>query len=219
MLAESNGVARLLPRLVKLQLVVAFGAIVITIGAALKISSMFEESEKLKAQVSQLRTEVAAKKAQIRELEKAREAAVQETQLIAARLTRSREAAEHIRAGINHYQRGEYGKAVQRYKAAVEIDPTNPAVYDWMGYSLYRNRQYAEAEQALRRSVELDPTYARGYYNLALVLWRLGDQEGALSAVRKAVTLRPAIKSDLRTDREFGPFHNVPEFRQLIASD
>jgi tetratricopeptide (TPR) repeat protein len=218
MLAEPKDVTRVLPHLVKLQFVVALGAILITIGATLKISSMFEKSEKLKAQVSQLRAEVVAKEAQIRDLEKARKTALEETQLIAARLARSREAAEYIRAGINHYQRGEYVKSVQSYRTALEMDPTNPVVYDWMGYALYCNRQYAEAEQALRRSVELDPTYARGYYNLALVLWKLGDQEGALSAVRKAVTLMPAIKSDLITDKQFRPFRDVPEFRQLITS-
>ena len=164
-----------------------------------------------------LNAEVATKESQIRELERTRKAAEREKRLADERLVKSREAAEHIRAGINHYQRGEYPAAVEQYRAALAIDPTNPIVYDWMGYALYCHRQYVDALEALRRSVEMDPTYARGFYNMALILWKLGDHKSALDAVKRAVELKPGIKNDLKTDKQFDSFRDIPEFQHLIG--
>jgi tetratricopeptide (TPR) repeat protein len=190
-------------RFVILQIGVAFLALIITLAAIYQIGALVKSKAQLRADVSKLQEEIKTYEREYR--------------AIAEKLAQSRSAAEPIRAGINHYQRGEYEKAVEDYTAALSIDPSNPVVYDWMGYALYRNRQYDKALSALERSVQLDPKYARGYYNMALVLWKLGRHEDAIKAVRHAVELDPEIRRQLRADDQFTPFRQLPEFRSLIT--
>lgn len=222
---RDHGGSSTLRRLVKTQLAIGIAAIVVTVLAAIQIASLYAESADLEARNEKLTRDVTAKETKIVELEKQIELheerarqAQSEAKILSESLSKSREAAEHVRAGINYYQRGEFSKAVKRYQAALEIDPYNHMVYDWMGYSLYRDRKYSEAEAALRRSVELEPSYARGYYNLALVLWRRGEQRDAIDALRAAVQQSSEIIDDLRRDGQFSPFRANPEFRQLVES-
>lgn len=134
-------------------------------------------------------------------------------------LQRSQRAAEFVRAGINHYQRGEYEEAITSYQKAVRIDSSNEAVYNWMGYAYYRRRQYAEAIDHLRKSVSVAPApYALGYYNLALALWQSGEQQEAVASVRKALDINPGLRSIVSSDAQFIPFRQSAEFNLLLKS-
>ncbi len=190
-------------RFVIVQIGVAFLALIVTLAAIYEIGSLVKSRAQLRTDISKLQEEIKTYEREYR--------------ATAERLAQSRSAAEPIRAGINHYQRGEYGKAVEDYTEALSIDPSNPVVYDWMGYALYRNRQYDKALSAFERCIQLDPKYARGYYNMALVLWKLGRREDAVKAVQRAVELDPEIRRQLRVDSQFTPFRQLPEFRSLIT--
>lgn len=141
-----------------------------------------------------------------------------QTELQATRtsLSDAREAAEDIRHGINHYQRGEYSAAINDYRTAIQIDPGNYVVYDWLGYAYYRNKQYAEAESSLRKSVQLNSSYARGFYNLSLVLWARGEHNKAVDTIAHAIKLDPGLRQAVLDDGQFAPFGHSQSFQRLI---
>lgn len=171
----------------------------------------------LQLEVENLERELSIREQQLRQLDDSLALSMSELDRIEQNLDRSRRAAEYIRQGINHYQRGEFSAAISQYRTALEIDPTNYVVYDWMGYAYFRNRQVSEAVESLRRSIEIEPRYASGYYNLSLALWRSGDQSGAVETLRQMLEIDPHLSDVVRSDGQFSQFRQSEEFRMLLG--
>lgn len=78
------------------------------------------------------------------------------------------------------YEAGDYVKAEQKYKQALELDPDSKEYYYKYGVSLYRNQKFNEALVILKvAKVEANLENERAYF-MGLVHYRLSEFENAL---------------------------------------
>ena len=80
-------------------------------------------------------------------------------------------------------------KGLEAIQEAVEIEPTNPAAYDMLGWLRYLLRDWADAETALYRALELEPKRASTYYHLGRLYEGTGKRDAARWAFGRAVDL------------------------------
>ena len=78
------------------------------------------------------------------------------------------------------------------FRAALEIDPEQPQVLNYLGYSLVeRQEKLDEALSMIERAVEARPESGYIIDSLGWVLYRMGRYEDAVSHMERAVELMP----------------------------
>ena len=82
---------------------------------------------------------------------------------------------------------GRIGDAREHSRAAVAIDPLNPAFSMTAAYVEARAGRLREAARLNRAALDADPTAYPAANDLGVLLARLGDDEGAVGALRRAV--------------------------------
>jgi adenylate cyclase len=118
-------------------------------------------------------------------------------------LRRAEEAAEkalaldpdnydaHYARAFVYARRGEQELAIQRYKVALDLNPSAANVMAALSSPLMYSGRVDEALEVLERAVRLDPHHPDWFkWNLAWAQWAKGDCESALSTMR-AMTNMP----------------------------
>lgn len=98
----------------------------------------------------------------------------------------------YYRRAICHERGGDWEKAEADFVRALELNPDQPDVLNYFGYSLVeQGRRLDEARDMIERAVQQAPN--RGYIvdSLGWVLYRLGDFEQAAVHLEEAVRLDP----------------------------
>jgi tetratricopeptide (TPR) repeat protein len=94
--------------------------------------------------------------------------------------------------GICHERAGLWELAEPDFRKALELNPEQPYVLNYLGYSLVeQRRKLDEAKGMIERAVELRPDDGYITDSLGWVLYRLDDFEGAVDWLEKAVELEP----------------------------
>ncbi|TVQ57198.1 MAG: tetratricopeptide repeat protein [Rhodobacteraceae bacterium] len=94
--------------------------------------------------------------------------------------------------GICHERAGVWDPAEADFRRALALEPDQPLVLNYLGYSLVElRRNLDEAKAMIKRAVELRPDDGYITDSLGWVLYRLGDYEGAVEWLEKAVALAP----------------------------
>ncbi|NJM81745.1 MAG: tetratricopeptide repeat protein [Tabrizicola sp.] len=94
--------------------------------------------------------------------------------------------------GISHEQNKQWEEAEADFRKALELNPDQPQVLNYLGYGLVdRGEKLDEALGMIQRAVAADPQ--KGYIidSLAWALFRLGRYEEALAPMEKASVLEP----------------------------
>ena len=94
--------------------------------------------------------------------------------------------------GICHEQSKDWAAAEADFRRALELNPTQPQVLNYLGYGLVdRGEKLDEALGMIEKAVAADPE--RGYIidSLAWALFRLGRYEEALEPMERASLLEP----------------------------
>ena len=103
-----------------------------------------------------------------------------------------------------------YGKAIERFRAAVELTPDFHQAWSSLGYALRKTGQYQESLEAYDRSLSIDPTYTEAieYRGQAyLGLDRVEEAKGAYMQLfqldrDRAAELMTAMKRWLEQRRQ-----------------
>ncbi|MBW1989150.1 MAG: tetratricopeptide repeat protein [Deltaproteobacteria bacterium] len=105
--------------------------------------------------------------------------------------------------GYVHYQKGNYAKAIEYYKRALEFAPEFSQSYRGMGRAYMAMRQYQQAIRALEKAVELAPQFAEAYLDLAEAYGAAGRRGEALKALNTVIRMLPqsALADRARTLR------------------
>lgn len=119
-----------------------------------------------------------------------------------------------LQRGVTAYQSGEFDKAIEHFKKAIELDEKNPKAYLFLGISKIGKNEYDNAIIDLNKAIAMDKEYADAYYMRALCHYEKNDFKSAISDVSKAIAkieytpeefkeyeafyLRALIKYDLR---------------------
>ncbi len=88
--------------------------------------------------------------------------------------------------GIEEMGKGEYEKALEKFKRAAEAEPRDPEVYYYLGVAYSRLKAYPSAITAFKRVLELDPKNRRVQYELGIAYFLSGDHQRAAGSLKKA---------------------------------
>jgi tetratricopeptide (TPR) repeat protein len=96
------------------------------------------------------------------------------------------------RLGDCYGQAHQYDKAVENYKKAIELSPTDAPLHNSLG-NIYANmNKIPEAQAEFQKSAELDPAgAAKAYFNLGATLYNTGKMDEAADAFKKATEKDP----------------------------
>jgi adenylate cyclase len=79
---------------------------------------------------------------------------------------------------------GRWDEAMRYFRAAISLDPFNPALIGNSGSCLLRSGHFVEAEEQIRHALGISPTYDPGWALLGRVLLARGELSAALDAFR-----------------------------------
>ncbi|HLY62778.1 MAG TPA: tetratricopeptide repeat protein [Terriglobia bacterium] len=96
------------------------------------------------------------------------------------------------RLGDCYGQAHQYDKAVEDYKKAIELSPSDAALHNSLG-NIYANMgKIPEAQAEFQKSAEMDPAgAAKAYFNLGATLYNTGKMDEAAEAFKKATEKDP----------------------------
>ncbi|MGF1660789.1 MAG: tetratricopeptide repeat protein [Rubrimonas sp.] len=100
--------------------------------------------------------------------------------------------AAFYQRGIAHERGGRWPLAETDFRRALELQPDQPLVLNYLGYSwVDMGENLDEAKAMIERAVELRPEDGYITDSLGWALYRIGDFEGAVEWLEKAVALAP----------------------------
>lgn len=93
---------------------------------------------------------------------------------------------------VSHERLGQWPQAEADFRAALAIEPDQPTVLNYLGYSLVeRQENLEEALEMIERAVEGEPDSGYIVDSLAWALYRMGRYDEALPHMERAVELMP----------------------------
>lgn len=93
--------------------------------------------------------------------------------------------------GISYIVSGEYKRAAELLKRAIEIGPSRKRAHFNLGVVYAKQKQYVEALKYFTNTLELDRKDASARYNCGLMLEALGFPQEAFDQYREAITSNP----------------------------
>ncbi|WP_068085528.1 tetratricopeptide repeat protein [Polycladidibacter stylochi] len=94
--------------------------------------------------------------------------------------------------GITRERQDKWDLAENDFRNALEIQPDQPMVLNYLGYSLVdRGMRFDEALKMIKKAVRLRPTDGYIVDSLGWVYYRLGRYDEAVKELERAVALRP----------------------------
>lgn len=102
-------------------------------------------------------------------------------------------AGVHYNLGVLCATSGRDEDAVRHYSHAAALNPTDPDVFNNLGFVHLRRRAWGDAERSLRRALELQPSHALAHFNLARVLAASGRPADAARHLAAAEQLDPRL--------------------------
>jgi len=100
-------------------------------------------------------------------------------------------AATHICSGTVLKGTGEYNRAVEEFKEAIAIDPTNDDAIRELAESLQQQGKTQDAEAAYEQAIHLRPQSWLAYDRIGIFYDSLGRYSEAANAFRKVIQLAP----------------------------
>ena len=86
---------------------------------------------------------------------------------------------------------GQYAKAIEAYRQALQINPQDADAWDNLGLAYDGAGQYAQAIDAERQALQINPQDAGTWYNLGLAYDHAGQSAQAIDAYRQALKINP----------------------------
>lgn len=93
--------------------------------------------------------------------------------------------------GVEYYQAGQYKKAIEAFKRAINLDPNAAEAHYHLGDAYFISNQPKEAVKSYKHAIELKPDYLIVYNNMGTAYHRLGDFKAAVDAYKVALRLAP----------------------------
>lgn len=107
------------------------------------------------------------------------------------------DGSNHTNLGIAYYFNGDFTKAEIELRKALDLNNTEPFVYNYLGL-LYVNQQNLDlAETAYKKEIELNPYYPDVYFNIGNLYYAKGKTNEADAYWVKSLILEPNNENGL----------------------
>ena len=100
-------------------------------------------------------------------------------------------AADHSRLGTEYSEQGDFGKALDEFEMAIELDPDDPEFHRNLGTLYLRQRMFEEAVTSYEKAIELNPGFGEAHGDLAGAYFSAGRIPEAIAAAEKGIELNP----------------------------
>jgi len=97
----------------------------------------------------------------------------------------------YILHGMTEYHRGNYGRAVEDFDRAIEINPDDDKAYFDRGYAYNGMGNYMRSVEDFSRAIEINSGSAQFYNDRGVSYMALGDEIHALEDFNRAVEIDP----------------------------
>jgi len=111
-----------------------------------------------------------------------------------------------MKLGYAKFHLEDYAEALNVYDKILDIDITNPEVWNLKGLVYYEQKRYAKALDSVEKAIESDPTYGMAWYNKACFLSLLNQVPDSLESLKRSIEID--VKNARRSIRDFD-FKNV----------
>ncbi len=98
-----------------------------------------------------------------------------------------------VQAGEVWFRLQNYDKAIALFEKAVEINPSDPRLYNWLGMCHRRLKQGAKALEHYKKALIMDPDDFNLHYNIGRVHFMLTDYANARKSYEEALRLNPDL--------------------------
>ena len=97
----------------------------------------------------------------------------------------------YVNLGTLYNRKGDYPKAVDALRRALQRDRKNVPGYFSLGLAYRKLKQAAMSVSAYKEAIRLSPEFAEAYLNLANVFVDMGNMGQAVQMFKKAIELKP----------------------------
>jgi len=111
-----------------------------------------------------------------------------------------------MKLGYARFHLGDHIESLKVYDKILDIDITNPEVWNLKGLVYYEQKKYAKALDAVEKAIESDPTFGMAWYNKACFLSLLNQVPESLESLKRSIEID--VKNARRSIRDFD-FVNV----------
>lgn len=102
-------------------------------------------------------------------------------------------ATEHFNQGLIHSRNGEYSKAIQEYKMAIELKPDYYKAYYNRGTVYAKYEIYEKAIEDFSNAIKIKPDSYKAIFNRGEVLYRVKKYDLAIKDFNLAINLKPDL--------------------------
>ena len=99
----------------------------------------------------------------------------------------SKESIEYNKSGLDFYNNGEYEKAREYYKKAIEADSEFIDAYYNLSIAYCENKQFGYAVSQLNEALTIEPDNAKIHLQLGSVYYQMGQYQKSLSFYEKTL--------------------------------
>jgi tetratricopeptide (TPR) repeat protein len=121
----------------------------------------------------------------------------------------------HYNNGVYLSQIQQHDKAIEEYKASLQLNDTYTNSWNNKGYEAIYLGLYDDAIDSLTKAITLEPANANAWFNRACAYSLKNDKQNMLNNLRKAVQLNPAFKAQAKTSSWLQNFKDDEEFRKI----
>lgn len=112
--------------------------------------------------------------------------------------------------------KGDYRQALAALDRAIALKPDYEDAYFNKAISLELAGSYDEALANYDRALAINPQNPWSYYGKASIYGRLKNVPLCVENLKRAIELDPRTKEHAKTEADFNPVRNAPEFRKLV---
>lgn len=109
----------------------------------------------------------------------------------------SEDYQKYLLEGNTHFQKKDYGAAIEKYKKALKIAPDDAILNYNLGVAYYNQGKtfYKDAIFHYERTIKIDPEHIDAYYNLGVIYFNLQEYQKAEECFGKAREILPSDES------------------------
>lgn len=97
----------------------------------------------------------------------------------------------HFNIGVFYQSQGNLQKALEEYKEAARLDPSNAQAHNNMGVIYKEMKLLDEAVREYRKALSINPNYEKSLNNLGVALYLKGDLENAIKEFQQSIKINP----------------------------